>query len=179
MKIAVVGLGYVGMSMAVLLAARHEVWALDLVQARVDLVNAGRSPIEDAEISAQLAKGNLTLRATTEAAEALTGADFVVIATPTSYDTRTNRFDTASVEAVAETALRLAPAAHIVIKSTIPVGFTDGLRARLGTRSAFLLARVPARGPRALRQPASLAHRGRRPRPCRAALCRSLARSRA
>ena len=137
MKISVVGLGYVGMSMAVLLAARHEVWALDLVQARVDLVNAGRSPIEDAEISAHLAKGNLTLQATTEAAEALAGTDFVVIATPTSYDTRTNRFDTASVEAVAETALRLAPAAHIVIKSTIPVGFTDGLRARLGTDRLF------------------------------------------
>lgn len=133
MKIAVVGLGYVGLSMSVLLAARHEVWALDLVQERVNLVNSKVSPIEDADISAHLATASLNLHATTDTAQAMTGADFVIIATPTSYDTRTNRFDTASVETVAQMALQLAPAAHIIIKSTIPVGFTEGLRARLGS----------------------------------------------
>lgn len=133
MKIAVAGLGYVGMSLAVLLAARHRVMAFDISATRVAQVNDRRSPIEDAEISAALAGGDLDLRATTDAAEAMEQADFVVIATPTSYDTRTNRFDTASVEAVAEAALRLAPEAMIVIKSTIPVGFTAALNARLGT----------------------------------------------
>lgn len=133
MKIAVAGLGYVGMSLAVLLAARHRVMAFDISAMRVAQVNDRRSPIEDAEISAALAGGDLDLRATTDAAEAMEQADFVVIATPTSYDTRTNRFDTASVEAVAEAALRLAPEAMIVIKSTIPVGFTAALNARLGT----------------------------------------------
>lgn len=133
MKIAVAGLGYVGLSISVLLAARHEVRALDLAQDRVDLVNARRSPIEDAEITDHLRHHALNLTATTDPAQAMTGADFVVIATPTSYDTRTNRFDTASVETVAETALRLAPKATIIIKSTIPVGFTDALNVRLGT----------------------------------------------
>ncbi|MCF8516925.1 MAG: nucleotide sugar dehydrogenase [Rhodobacteraceae bacterium] len=133
MKIAVAGLGYVGMSLAVLLAARHRVMAFDISAVRVAQVNDRRSPIEDSEISAALRGADLDLSATTDAAEAMEDADFVVIATPTSYDTRTNRFDTASVEAVAETALRLAPGAMIVIKSTIPVGFTAALNARLGT----------------------------------------------
>jgi UDPglucose 6-dehydrogenase len=133
MKIAVAGLGYVGMSLAVLLAARHRVMAFDISAVRVAQVNDRRSPIEDAEISAALRGADLDLSATTDAAEAMEDADFVVIATPTSYDTRTNRFNTASVEAVAETALQLAPGAMIVIKSTIPVGFTAALNARLGT----------------------------------------------
>ena len=133
MKIAVAGIGYVGLSMAVLLAERHEVVALDVNEARVAQLNARRSPIQDAEIERFLAEKPLRLSATTDAATAMAGADFVVIATPTSYDPQSNRFDTASVEAVAEAALTLAPGAAIIIKSTIPVGFTDALNARLGT----------------------------------------------
>lgn len=133
MKIAVAGIGYVGLSIAILLAQRHRVVALDVDPGRVARLNAGQAPIQDPEIEDYLAHRKLDLTATTDAAEAMAGADFVVIATPTSYDAQTNRFDTASVEAVAETALRLAPGAHVVIKSTIPVGFTAGLSARLGT----------------------------------------------
>jgi UDPglucose 6-dehydrogenase len=133
MKIAVAGIGYVGLSMAVLLAERYEVVALDVNEARVAQLNARRSPIQDAEIERFLAEKPLRLSATTDAATAMAGADFVVIATPTSYDPQSNRFDTASVEAVAEAALTLAPGAAIIIKSTIPVGFTDALNARLGT----------------------------------------------
>lgn len=133
MKIAVAGLGYVGLSLSVLLAQRHEVRALDIDATRLALLKARKSPIEDPDISRFLAEKTLNLHPTDDAAAAMDGADFVVIATPTSYDPRTNRFDTASVEAVAETALRLAPQARIIIKSTIPVGFTDQLNARLGT----------------------------------------------
>lgn len=133
MKIAVVGIGYVGLSMAVLLAQRHKVMALDVNDDRIAQLNARMSPIQDREIEAFLTSRALDLTATGDAAEAMAGADFVVIATPTSYDAKTNRFDTASVEAVAETALKLAPRATIVIKSTIPVGFTASLNARLGT----------------------------------------------
>ena len=133
MKIAVAGIGYVGLSMAVLLAQRHEVRALDVSADRVARLNARQSPIQDAEIEAFLAEKPLDLTATTDAAAALAGAAIVVIATPTSYDPATNRFDTSSVEAVAELALAHAPGATIVIKSTIPVGFTEALCARLGT----------------------------------------------
>lgn len=133
MKIAVAGIGYVGLSISVLLAQRHKVHALDIDAGRVAGLNARLSPIQDREIEAFLASRPLDLTATTDAAVAMAGAEFVVIATPTSYDPRTNRFDTASVEAVAEAALRLAPQATIVIKSTIPVGFTAALNARLGT----------------------------------------------
>lgn len=133
MKIAIAGLGYVGLSMSVLLAQRHSVRAFDIDAGRVATLRGGRSPIEDADIARFLGKGGLDLLPTTDRAEALGGADFVVICTPTSYDPRTNRFDTASVEAVAEAALTLAPGAAIVIKSTIPVGFTEALNRRLGT----------------------------------------------
>ena len=133
MKIAVAGIGYVGLSMAVLLAERHEVVALDVNEARVAQLNARRSPIQDAEIERFLAEKPLRLSATTDAATAMAGADFVVIATPTSYDPKTNQFDTTSVETVARAALLHAPSAAIIIKSTIPVGFTEALNARLGT----------------------------------------------
>jgi UDPglucose 6-dehydrogenase len=135
MKIAVAGLGYVGLSLSVLLAQRHEVRALDIDRTRLDLLKARKSPIEDPDISRFLTEKTLNLHPTDDPAVAMRDADFVVIATPTSYDPRTNRFDTASVEAVAETARRLAPEARIIIKSTIPVGFTDQLNARLGTTS--------------------------------------------
>ncbi|MBL4919331.1 nucleotide sugar dehydrogenase [Szabonella alba] len=133
MKIAVAGLGYVGLSMSVLLAQRHAVRAFDIDAGRVASLKAGQSPIEDADIGRFLDRGGLDLMPVTDQAEALKGAEFVVICTPTSYDPQTNRFDTASVEAVAEAAMTLAPGAAIVIKSTIPVGFTEALNRRLGT----------------------------------------------
>ena len=132
MKITVAGLGYVGMSIAVLLSQHNKVMALDVNAARVDLVNARRSPIEDAEITKWLAEKTLDLSATTDAAEAMAGARFVIIATPTSYDTRSNHFDTSSVRQVIDLARRHAPDATIVIKSTVPVGFADEMRAQTG-----------------------------------------------
>lgn len=133
MKIAVIGVGYVGLSIATLLAQRHEVRAQDVAPTRVRDLNARISPIHDPEISAALTRTDLALTATTDPNEAMRGVDFVVIATPTSYDPKTNRFDTRSVEEVANAARLHAPNATIVIKSTIPVGFTDALNARLGT----------------------------------------------
>ena len=133
MKITVVGMGYVGLSSAVLLAQNHHVVALEIDPGRVAQVNARQSPIEDAEISAFLTGRDLDLTATTDAAQALAGAEFVVIATPTNYDSRTNHFDTSSVEGVIALARRHAPDAVIVIKSTIPVGFVPQMRAEHGT----------------------------------------------
>lgn len=133
MKIAVAGLGYVGLSLAVLLAQADEVVALEVDPARADLVNAGKSPIEDADISRFLAERKLNLRATLDPAEAFAGAEYVVIATPTNYDARTNRFDTSSVELVIGQVRRLAPDATIVVKSTVPVGFTQRMRDQHGT----------------------------------------------
>ncbi len=133
MKLAIAGLGYVGLSNAVLLAQHNTVVAFDLVAEKVDMVNAGISPIVDAECSEFLASGNLDLTATTDAKTAYCDADFVVIATPTNYDPTTNAFDTGTVEAVAKQVLELAPDATIIIKSTIPVGFTKELRATLGS----------------------------------------------
>ncbi|WP_323716433.1 nucleotide sugar dehydrogenase [Paracoccus aminovorans] len=132
MTIAVAGLGYVGMSIAVLLAQHHQVMALDVDAARVAQVNARRSPIEDSEISAWLAEKPLTLHATGDAAQALAGAEFVIVATPTNYDPRSNRFDTSSVESVIALARRHAPQATIVVKSTVPVGFTQRMRDETG-----------------------------------------------
>ena len=133
MKIAVAGLGYVGLSLAVLLAQANEVVALDVNAQRVDQVNARTSPIEDADISDFLTNRQLSLTATTDAALALTGADYVIVATPTNYDPRTNRFDTSTVEQVIAQARQHAPGATIVVKSTIPVGFTERMRAEHGT----------------------------------------------
>jgi len=132
-KIAVVGLGYVGMSMAVLLARQNEVVAIDITPARVDMVNNGVSPIEDADITRYLQTEKLNLRATTNAAEACAEAEYVVIATPTDYDPDTNRFNTRSVEAVIQEVLKVNPKAVMVIKSTIPVGYTDEVNAKFNT----------------------------------------------
>jgi len=130
MKVAVIGLGYVGLSNAVLLAQQNEVVAVDVTQSRVDDVNNKRSPIADVELEEYLATKELNLVATTDAAEAYEGADFVIVATPTNYDTETGRFDTSSVDDVLQ-ATRLAnPDATIIIKSTIPVGYTQLVRAR-------------------------------------------------
>ena len=132
MKISVAGLGYVGLSNAILLAQHHEVVALDLDAGRVDDVNARRSPIVDPDIARFFAERELNLRATTDPEEAHSGAEFVIVATPTSYDPATDAFDTRSVEAVVRDVIRLAPDATVVIKSTVPVGYTRGLREETG-----------------------------------------------
>ncbi|WP_298889958.1 nucleotide sugar dehydrogenase [uncultured Serinicoccus sp.] len=129
MKIAIAGTGYVGLSLAVVLAQHHQVSALDIDPAKVALINERRSPIHDPEISAYLATRELALHATTDAQEAYADADWVVVATPTDYDTETNFFDTRSVEAVVADVRATNPDAAIVIKSTIPVGYTEQLRA--------------------------------------------------
>ena len=128
MKIAVAGTGYVGLSNAVVLAQHHDVYAVDIDAEKVALINAGTSPISDPELEDYLAAGSLSLTATTDPHEAYTDADWVVIATPTDYDTETNFFDTDTVEAVLAAVLAINPGARIVIKSTIPVGHTERLR---------------------------------------------------
>ncbi|MDO5677048.1 MAG: nucleotide sugar dehydrogenase [Propionibacteriaceae bacterium] len=127
-QITVVGAGYVGLSNAVLLASRNSVVAFDLDAQRVTQVNSGTSPIIDAEISGYLSQGELDLRATTDPREAFDGAEVVIIATPTNYDTTTNHFDTSTVEETIFQALQYTPSATIVIKSTVPVGFTSRMR---------------------------------------------------
>ena len=131
-SIAVAGLGYVGLSNAVLLAQNHDVVALDIDAGRVAMVNDRKSPIEDPEISEFLARRPLRLGATTDPAQAMTGAEFVVVATPTNYDPQTNRFDTSTVESVIVAARDLAPEATIIVKSTVPVGFTARMRQETG-----------------------------------------------
>jgi UDPglucose 6-dehydrogenase len=128
MKIAIVGTGYVGLSNAVILAQHHEVWALDVDPAKVEKVNAGTSPIEDPEMADYLAHRRLDLTATLDKRAAYDGAAFVVIATPTDYDERTNFFNTGSVEAVIADVLEINPSATMVVKSTVPVGFTQRMR---------------------------------------------------
>lgn len=134
MKIAVVGMGYVGLSNAVLLAQHNEVTAIDILQEKVDLVNSGNAPIADKELAEYLRKGNLKLKAVTDGREAYEKADFVIISTPTNYDERKNYFDTASVECVIRQVTEINPQAYIVIKSTVPVGFTERMKEESGNR---------------------------------------------
>ncbi len=136
MKIAVAGTGYVGLSLAVLLAQRNEVFALDVVQQKVDLINAKKSPIEDKEISEYLSSHDLNLRATMDAAEAYSHADFVIVSTPTNYDPQKNYFDTSSIETVLDLVKKHCDEkTTVVIKSTVPVGYTQSLRERSGFRN--------------------------------------------
>lgn len=128
MKIAVAGTGYVGLSMAVLLAQHNEVTAVDIIAEKVEMINERKSPIRDKEIEEYLSSRDLNLRATTDAFSAYKDADLVVISTPTNYDPSKNYFDTSSVEAVIEQVISTNPDAIMVIKSTVPVGFTESAR---------------------------------------------------
>ena len=125
MKIAIAGTGYVGLSNAVLLAQHNEVAAVDIVQEKVDLINNKKSPIVDKEIEEYLREKELHLTATTDAEKAYSEADYIVIATPTNYDPDKNYFDTSSIEAVLDIITKVNKKATVIIKSTVPVGYTE------------------------------------------------------
>ena len=131
-KIAVAGTGYVGLSIATLLSQHHQVTAVDVVPEKVELINHRRSPIQDDYIEKYLTEKVLNLKATTDGVEAYKDADFIVIATPTNYDPVKNYFDTSHVEEVIELVMKVNPNAIMVIKSTIPVGYTESVRKKYG-----------------------------------------------
>ena len=135
MKIAVAGTGYVGLSIACLLSQHNEVKAVDIIKEKVDLINARKSPIQDDYIEKYLAEKDLDLEATLDAEYAYSDADFVVIAAPTNYDSKKNFFDTSAVESVIELVLKYNPNAIMVIKSTIPVGYTESVRKKFNTKN--------------------------------------------
>ena len=135
MKIAVAGTGYVGLSIACLLSQHNEVKAVDIIKEKVDLINARKSPIQDDYIEKYLAEKDLNLEATLDAEYAYSDADFVVIAAPTNYDSKKNFFDTSAVESVIELVLKCNPSAIMVIKSTIPVGYTESVRKKFNTKN--------------------------------------------
>lgn len=135
MNIAVAGTGYVGLSLATLLSQHNHVTAVDIVKEKVDLINQRKSPIQDTYIEKYLAEKNLDLTATLDAESAYTNADFIIVATPTNYDSQKNFFDTSSVEAVIKLVMKYNPTAVMVIKSTIPVGYTKTIREKMGTKN--------------------------------------------
>lgn len=135
MKIAVAGTGYVGLSLAVLLAQKHDVTAVDIVPEKVDMINSRKSPINDEYIEKYFAEKTLNLVATLDAEVAYSDADFVIVAAPTNYDSKMNYFDTSAVESVVEAVTKCNPQAFIVIKSTIPVGFTQKIREKSGNKN--------------------------------------------
>ena len=135
MKIAVAGTGYVGLSMATLLAQNHSVTAVDIIPEKVDMINRRQSPIQDDYIERYFAERQLDLKATLDQVEAYKDADFVVIAAPTNYDPKKNFFDTSAVEAVIASVMEINPEAIMVIKSTVPVGFTEEVRSKTGSRN--------------------------------------------
>ena len=134
MRIAVAGTGYVGLSNAVLLAQKNEVIALDIIPEKVEMINQRKSPLVDKELEEYLATKSLNLRATVDVEEALSQAELVIISTPTNYDEKKNYFDTSSVEDIIEKVLRINPDAFMVIKSTIPVGYTESISVRYNTK---------------------------------------------
>lgn len=134
-KVAVAGTGYVGLSIATLLSQNHEVTAVDIIQEKVDLINNRKSPIQDEYIEKYFAEKELNLTATLDAESAYRDADFVVIAAPTNYDSQKNFFDTSAVEAVIELVMKYNPDAIMVIKSTIPVGYTQSIREKTGSKN--------------------------------------------
>ena len=133
--IAVAGTGYVGLSIATLLSQHHKVYAVDIVPAKVDMVNQRKSPIQDEYIEKYLAEKDLDLTATLDAEMAYSAADFVVIAAPTNYDSSTQHFDTSAVENVIELVMKYNPEAIMVIKSTIPVGYMKSIRKKIGNKN--------------------------------------------
>ena len=135
MKIAVAGTGYVGLSIAILLAQHHTVYAVDIVPEKIEMINSRKSPIQDDYIEKYLAQKELDLTATLDAEEAYKAADFVVIAAPTNYDSKKNFFDTAAVESVIDLVMKYNPDAVMVIKSTIPVGYTANIREKTGSKN--------------------------------------------
>ena len=135
LKIAVAGTGYVGMSMAALLSQHHDVTAVDIVPEKVELLNSGKSPIQDEYIEKYLAEKKLRLTATTDGSAAYGNADIVVVAAPTNYDPHKNFFDTSAVESVIDSVMSFNKNVVIVIKSTIPVGFTRHIREKRGTET--------------------------------------------
>lgn len=135
LKIAVAGTGYVGLSLAILLAQHHKVYAVDIIPEKIELINKKQSPIQDEYIDKYLAEKDLKLTATLDAEEAYTGADFVIIAAPTNYDSKKNFFDTTAVEAVINLVMKYAPNAIMVIKSTVPVGYTKNISNKTGSKN--------------------------------------------
>lgn len=134
-KVAVAGTGYVGLSISVLLAKHHKVFAVDVIPQKVEMINNGKSPIIDDEIERYLSTQKLDLTATLDAVEAYSGADFVVVAVPTNYDSKKNYFDTSAVENVIKTVIECNPDAVIIIKSTVPVGYTESVREKFGCKN--------------------------------------------
>ena len=134
MKITIVGIGYVGLSISVLLAQNNSVVALDICSKKVKKINSKKSPIIDKDITKYLAENKLDLRATSNSNEAYKNADFIIIATPTDYDPKTNQFDTRSIEKILKKTDEIKNNATVVIKSTVPVGFTDSMQKKYNER---------------------------------------------